>query len=485
MTNKGRIYRVLDPSRRDDPQVREVKTLLAQGMDEPVERCAGRAAGPRGHAGSPGGAVRAGRPGRGRMEDARPGRRVQARKRCRESTRSGAWNRPAGPHARRPSLPVMWSVLEPLLADPDPEVRAQAAKVVGERQGTEGLRAADRLLDDASPRVRFFAAIALGKLGRAEAAGPFLRMLRGNADNDPTCATPLSWGWSDPASPTPGVEGSARRFAGGADGGPAGDAAPRRSGDRRVLERSRSAARARGRAGDQRRADHRGTLPSLAALRSHFERARAAAAAGAQRQFPARPGRARRRLAEAAARVGSARAVPRAGPGDAGRVGQAVGSRQGDGALAADSRPVSAGRRADALRPKLAALLASAPRPVRTAAVVATAALCIKEAGAATGERSPPIATSPTRPGPRPSKPSINWPIPGASRPPSEPCSCPDRSRTEALRVLAKVDPAAAIAPFATASHTARPPNSKEPSPCSRPCPATPPATNFRSGSTG
>ena len=53
----------LDPSRRDDPQVREVKTLLAQGMDEPIERCARRAAGPRGHADSPGGAVRAGRPG--------------------------------------------------------------------------------------------------------------------------------------------------------------------------------------------------------------------------------------------------------------------------------------------------------------------------------------------------------------------------------------------------------------------------------------
>ena len=32
MTRKGRIYRVLDPSRRNDPHVREVKMLLAQGM---------------------------------------------------------------------------------------------------------------------------------------------------------------------------------------------------------------------------------------------------------------------------------------------------------------------------------------------------------------------------------------------------------------------------------------------------------------------
>ena len=32
MTKKGRIYRVVDPTRRDDPSVREVKMLLAEGM---------------------------------------------------------------------------------------------------------------------------------------------------------------------------------------------------------------------------------------------------------------------------------------------------------------------------------------------------------------------------------------------------------------------------------------------------------------------
>ena len=58
--NKGRIYRVLDPSRRDDPQVREVKTLLAEGMDR-GRSTSWPAAGPPGHAGPPGGAVRAGR----------------------------------------------------------------------------------------------------------------------------------------------------------------------------------------------------------------------------------------------------------------------------------------------------------------------------------------------------------------------------------------------------------------------------------------
>ena len=41
-----------------------------------------------------------------------------------------------------------------------------------------------RLSDD-SPRVRFFAAMALGKLGRSEAVGPLLELLRDNADKDP------------------------------------------------------------------------------------------------------------------------------------------------------------------------------------------------------------------------------------------------------------------------------------------------------------
>ena len=60
-----------------------------------------------------------------------------------------------------------WSALEPLLADPDPEVRAQAAKVVGEAKDPKSFDALVLLLDDASVRVRFFAAIATGKLGRA------------------------------------------------------------------------------------------------------------------------------------------------------------------------------------------------------------------------------------------------------------------------------------------------------------------------------
>ena len=144
-----------------------------------------------------------------------------------------------------------WSALGPLLADPDPEVRAQAAKVVGEVKEPKSFEALIGLLDDASPRVRFFAAIALGKLGRSEAVGPLLELLRANADNDPylrhagvmgLVGSGKSDAWTKAArdeSPAVrmGVLLAMRRH--------------RRSGDRRVLERSRSAAGARGRAGDQ------------------------------------------------------------------------------------------------------------------------------------------------------------------------------------------------------------------------------------------
>src|SRR4029450_5624898 len=78
-----------------------------------------------------------------------------------------------------------WDDLGALLDDREPEVRAQAAKVLGDLKEPKALDGLVRLLGDGSPRVRSFAAIALGKLGRSEAIGPLLAMLRANADQDP------------------------------------------------------------------------------------------------------------------------------------------------------------------------------------------------------------------------------------------------------------------------------------------------------------
>src|ERR1041384_7488451 len=72
--------------------------------------------------------------------------------------------------------------LLPLLADAEPEVRAQSAKVLGDCREVKAFERLVVALKDESPRVRLFAAMALGKLGRKEAVAPLLEMLRGNDD---------------------------------------------------------------------------------------------------------------------------------------------------------------------------------------------------------------------------------------------------------------------------------------------------------------
>ena len=72
-----------------------------------------------------------------------------------------------------------------LLGDADPEVQAQAAKVLGDRAEA---KAADKLLPllgNGPPRVKFFAAQAVGKLKLKEAGKPLFQMLQANGDVDP------------------------------------------------------------------------------------------------------------------------------------------------------------------------------------------------------------------------------------------------------------------------------------------------------------
>jgi quinoprotein glucose dehydrogenase len=103
---------------------------------------------------------------------------------------------------------------------------------------------------------------------------------------------------------------------------------------------------------------------------------------------------------------------------------------------------------AEAIRPKLSGLLRSAPPAVRTAAITTTAALLIKEAGteleAIAADRDTPDLT---RTAALTALDQLADPrrIEAAQRALLLPGH---RSRTQALRVLAKVDPAAAIQPL-------------------------------------
>ena len=70
------------------------------------------------------------------------------------------------------------------LRDGDAEIRAQAAKLLGDVRYASASGALVPLLRDASPRVRFFAAEALGRTGYRPAVQPIVDMLAANDDQD-------------------------------------------------------------------------------------------------------------------------------------------------------------------------------------------------------------------------------------------------------------------------------------------------------------
>lgn len=75
--------------------------------------------------------------------------------------------------------------LVPLLADADAEVRAQAVRALEESPLKGNDLPLGKLILDASPRVRSFAAIAAGRLGADKYLPEVLAMLKENADADP------------------------------------------------------------------------------------------------------------------------------------------------------------------------------------------------------------------------------------------------------------------------------------------------------------
>ncbi len=166
-TGKGRIFRVHDPAVSASPLVQETKKLLAEGMsrrseDELVKLF--------GHADQ---RVRLGAQFE-LVKRGDPAPLVQATsdKYPRLARLHGIW----GVTQISRTRPKAAQALSPLAKDEDPEVRGQWAKFVGEAGHKADVDHVIRLLADPEPRVRFFAAQALGKLGIKEAVPALIAM---------------------------------------------------------------------------------------------------------------------------------------------------------------------------------------------------------------------------------------------------------------------------------------------------------------------
>jgi quinoprotein glucose dehydrogenase len=75
-------------------------------------------------------------------------------------------------------------LLAEFLDDPDAEIRAQAARMTGDVRDARSADALLALLADSSPRPRFFAAEALGRIAYKPAIPALVRMLADNGDRD-------------------------------------------------------------------------------------------------------------------------------------------------------------------------------------------------------------------------------------------------------------------------------------------------------------
>jgi quinoprotein glucose dehydrogenase len=188
-TGKGRIYRLDDEARAADPRLPEVQQMLREGMDkQPISALQALL----GHDD-----LRIRRAAHLALElQGVPGREALARVLADPAAPQRArihalWG--LGRLARAADHTTARDAILPVLQDPDPELRTQAARMLRDMHPTlatpaviEGLI---QLAADPGPRVRFFAALALGKLTMSapHPAVPeaLVKLLEENGDRDP------------------------------------------------------------------------------------------------------------------------------------------------------------------------------------------------------------------------------------------------------------------------------------------------------------
>ncbi|HEY8749686.1 MAG TPA: PVC-type heme-binding CxxCH protein, partial [Tepidisphaeraceae bacterium] len=177
VTGVGRVYHVFDPEAMKDPVVKEVKDLLAAGFDkrEPAELVKLL-----GH----------------RDQRIRQEAQFELADRGNGSIPILSETAAKG-EAKLARIHAMWALgqiaeknaealnaLPALLNDSDAEIRAQAARLLGDHRDAKAFDGLLRLTEDSNLRVRYFAAMGLAKLGRGEAIPAIVKMIRDNSDND-------------------------------------------------------------------------------------------------------------------------------------------------------------------------------------------------------------------------------------------------------------------------------------------------------------
>ncbi len=175
-TGQGRIYRVHDPAVDTSPLVLETKKILADGMskrgDDELTKLLGHVD-QRVRYAAQFELVKRG--------DASVLAQAASEKNPLLARLHGMW----GLAQLARTKPRAASALPSLAHNKDPEIRAQWAKFVGETARKTDAEAVIRLLADDAPRVRFFAAQALGKLGLKEAVPALIAMRNLGNDSDP------------------------------------------------------------------------------------------------------------------------------------------------------------------------------------------------------------------------------------------------------------------------------------------------------------
>ena len=176
-TSGGRIYTVFDKSRLNEPVVTETRTLFQRGFSH---RTAEELVVLLHH------------------DDMRVRLRAQFALAERGSVSADVFSRVANRDDNLLArLHAIWGLgqigrndpktLAPILAllkDEESEVRAQAARVLGDTRYERAASEIVNLLTDDTPRVRFFAALALGSLRYRDAIDPVISMLRDNDGKD-------------------------------------------------------------------------------------------------------------------------------------------------------------------------------------------------------------------------------------------------------------------------------------------------------------